>query len=107
MTAAVIELAEIDLEDLEVAAALLGPAGTFQKKNRETARAFAAKVVAAARAGHRIAIVGRGAKRLPPAERWRVPIIETPQPWRGQALAALAAVMDHERVPLERVDYLL
>lgn len=102
---AVILLAEVDLEDLETAAALLGPAGIFQAKNRATAEAFAKRLRAALDAGHRVAIVGRGAKNMAPADRWRLPLESVPQPWRGQARRALESVVGI--APPDRVDYLM
>lgn len=84
--------AEIDLADLETAVAFIGPAGAFDGKNRATCAAFVRKVADAMRAGHRIAVVGRGAKRMPPEDRWRVPLPECPRATRAAVTAALDAV---------------
>lgn len=100
-------VAEVDLEDLETAAALLGPAGLFQAKNRATAEAFAARLRAAADAGDRVAIVGRGAKRMAARDRWHVPLAEVPRPWRDEVRRAIDAVLGPGRLPSERVEYLL
>lgn len=102
------EEAEIDLEDLETAAAFLGTAGMLDRKNRATCEAFARKVAEAIRAGHAIAVVGRGAKRMPPEERWHVSIGEAPAASRRAVTAALTAVAGYcgERPDLGHVTYL-
>lgn len=87
--------AEIDLADLETAVAFIGPAGAFDAKNRATCETYVRRVGAAMAAGHRIAVVGRGAKGMPPADRWRIPLKECPRGARAAVTAALAAVAVH------------
>lgn len=87
--------AEIDLADLETAVAFIGAAGAFDAKNRATCETFVRKVGAAMAASHRIAVVGRGAKRMAPEERWRIPLKECPRGPRTAVVAALAAVAAH------------
>lgn len=94
MPAEILE-AEIDLADLETAVAFIGAAGAFDVKNRATCETYVRKVGDAMAAGHRVAIVGRGAKRMAPEERWRVPLKECPRAVRLSVTRALAAVAAH------------
>lgn len=96
--------AEIDLADLETAVAFIGPAGAFDAKNRATCEEFVRKVGDAMAAGHRIAVVGRGAKRMPPEDRWRVPLPECPRATRAAVTAALDAVAAARRTTYRVTD---
>lgn len=87
--------AEIDLADLETAVAFIGAAGAFDAKNRATCETYVRRVGDAIAAGHRIAVVGRGAKRMAPEEQWRIPLKECPRGARTAVTAALAAVAAH------------
>lgn len=101
--------AEVDLDDLETAVAFIGPAGAFDAKNRMTCETYVRRVGDAMAAGHHIAVVGRGAKRMAPQERWRIPLKECPRAARQAVTHALAAVSAHCGAPFrpDDVTYLM
>lgn len=93
---------EITLADLEAAAGFLGTLfAAGNGKNRATCDDFTRRVAAAVADGAEIRIVSRDAERMPESERWKLPIAETPQPWRGQALGALSMLAARGRVALK------